>query len=225
MEYVKINSLWKRQGWYFEEGKKNNPEYQKGRQSFIIGDYSEPEFGNVKKWRVDEKVDGTNIRIIYQDGKVRFGGRTKDAQIPCHLLDYLQKNFGDWNFSRVFPCEQNQNYPHVILFGEGYGSKIQAVGGNYREDAGFILFDVWIDGWWLKRDDAKEIANKFGIEVVPHIGIMTEEEIVNFVKSKPLSQCSRIPQMIEGVVCRSEPLTLFRNGKPIMFKLKCKEFN
>jgi len=48
MEYVKINSLWKRQGWYFEEGKKNNPEYQKGRQSFIIGDYSEPEFGNVK---------------------------------------------------------------------------------------------------------------------------------------------------------------------------------
>ena len=54
---------------------------------------------------------------------------------------------------------------------------------------------------------------------------MTEEEIVNFVKSKPLSQCSRIPQMIEGVVCRSEPLTLFRNGKPIMFKLKCKEFN
>lgn len=224
MEYVKINSLWKRQGWYFEEGKKNNPEYQKGRQSFIIGDYAENEFGNIKKWLVDEKIDGTNIRIIYQEGKVRFGGRTKDAQIPCHLLDYLQSNFGDWNFSKHFPCKEDENYPFVILFGEGYGPKIQGCGGNYRDTAGFILFDVWIGGWWLQRSAVTEIADQFAIQAVPNIGIMTEQEVVEYVKSKPISLCSRIPHMMEGIVCRSEPLTLFRNGKPIMFKLKCKEF-
>ena len=52
----------------------------------------------------------------------------------------------------------------------------------------------------------------------------TEEEIVDLVKSKPLSKCSEIDQVIEGVVCRSEPLMLYRNGNPVKFKLKCKEF-
>ena len=224
LEYPKINSLWKREGWYFEEGKKNSPEYQKGRQSFIIGDYARQEFGNIKQWDVEEKIDGTNIRIFYQDGKVRFGGRTKDAQIPCHLLDYLQSNFGDWNLSRTFTCECNEKYPDVILFGEGYGPKIQKGGGNYREDAGFILFDVFIDGWWLKRDSVQNIADVLGIPVAPRLGLMTEKEIVEFIKKQPLSQCSLKEQVMEGVVCRSDPIMLDRKGSPIMFKLKCKEF-
>jgi hypothetical protein len=53
---------------------------------------------------------------------------------------------------------------------------------------------------------------------------MSEAEVVEFVKSRPLSRCSEVPQMMEGVVCRSDPLVLFRNGKPMMWKLKCKEF-
>lgn len=224
MEYPKINSLWKRQGWFFEEGKKNCPDYKKGRQSFIVGDYARPEFGNINLWSVDEKVDGTNIRIFYEDGKVRFGGRTKDAQIPCHLFDYLQANFGDWNLSKAFPCKENEDYPRVILFGEGYGPKIQAGGGNYAKEVGFILFDVLCGGWWLKRESVQEIANTLGIPMVPSLGTMTEEEIIWFVKSKPLSRCSITPQMMEGVVCRPDPPMLARAGEPIMFKLKCKEF-
>lgn len=225
MEYVKIHSLWKRQGWYFEESKKKDSAYQKERQSFIIGDYAEPEFGNVKKWLVDEKIDGTNVRIIWEKPQLggphilRFGGRTDAAQMPCHLLDRLQEIFTHEKLAEHFPDAQR-----VILYGEGYGTKIQGCGGNYRGDVGFILFDVWISGWWLQRSAVKEIAQKLEVDVVPNIGIMTEEEIIDFVKSKPLSQCSRIPQMIEGVVCRADPLMLFRNGKPIMFKLKCKEF-
>ncbi len=224
MEYPKINSLWKREGWYFDEEKNKYSLYQKGRQSFIVGDYSDPCFGNIKRWSVEEKVDGTNIRIIYQDGKVRFGGRTKDAQIPCHLLDYLQSNFGDWLFSKHFAFEEDKPYPLVILFGEGYGPKIQKGGGDYRRDVGFILFDVFVAGWWLKREDVKDIADKFGIPMVPQLGIMTEEEIVEFVKSKPLSRCSLNPQMMEGVVCRPEPEMFNRRGDRVMFKLKCKEF-
>lgn len=224
MEYLKINSLWKRQGWYFEEGKKNNPDYQKGRQSFIVGDYAEPEFGNIKKWLVDEKIDGTNIRIIYKFGKVLFGGRTENAQIPCHLLEYLQEHFGEANLSKAFTRKEDDPFPSVILYGEGYGPKIQAVGGNYRKDPGFILFDIFVNGWWLKRDDVIEIAKILGCDVVPSLGLMTEEEIIELVKSKPMSKCSIIPQMIEGVVCRSNPLMLFRGGKPIIWKLKCKEF-
>ena len=232
MEYPKINSLWKREGWYFDEEKKKDRSFQEGRQSFRIGDYADDCYGNVKRWLVDEKIDGTNIRIFFQKitldtplgnlpiiPQIRFGGRTENAQIPCHLLDYLQTTFTQEKMSQTFPDANS-----VILFGEGYGPKIQACGGNYRKDVSFILFDVWCGGWWLKREDVKEIAKKLEINTVPEIGVMTEEEIIDFVKSKPLSRCSYTPQMLEGVVCRSEPLMLHRNGKPIMWKLKCKEF-
>lgn len=228
MEYPKINSLWKREGWYFEEGKKSNPKYQDGRQSFIIGDYANPEFGSINKWLVDEKIDGTNIRIYFHrrfdnegEPTVLFHGRTAAADLPKHLLEALEKTFTIEKLSKAFPLEPGQK---AILYGEGYGPKIQGCGGNYRKDAGFILFDVVVGHWWLKREDVAAIAVNLDIPVVPSFGVLTENEIIELVKSKPLSKCSIVPQMIEGVVCRSEPLMLFRNQEPVKWKLKCKEF-
>jgi hypothetical protein len=218
MEYFKINSLWKR-----EQYVKDKPKGTHG--ALIIGDYSEPEFGNIKRWRVDEKIDGTNIRIRFSKalpnalGSLSFDGRTDSAQIPKELLVYLERTFTREKLGEVFPDAVD-----VILYGEGYGPKIQSCGGNYRSDPSFILFDVFANGWWLKRSDVVEIALKLSIDTVPDLGVMSEEDIVEFVKSKPLSRCSMIPQMMEGVVCRSDPLVLFRNGKPLVWKLKCKEF-
>lgn len=219
MEYPKINSLWKR-----KEYAKGMPKGSHG--PLIEGEYSQPEFGAIKTWRVDEKVDGTNIRIIYSDGKVSFKGRTDDAMIPPKLLTYLQQTFHEDLLYKNFPPEKEGDpYNKVIIFGEGYGAKIQGCGGNYREDQAFILFDIVINGWWLQRDDVRTIGEKLGIPSVPDLGIMTEDQIIEFVKSKHLSKCSKIPQVIEGIVARSAPLMLFRNGKsPIMWKLKCKEF-
>jgi ATP-dependent RNA circularization protein (DNA/RNA ligase family) len=216
LEYVKINSLWKRQDYV-----KGLPKGQHG--PLIQGEYSDTTFGAIKWWRVEEKIDGTNIRVFYKDGRVSFGGRTSAAQLPCHLLEYLQATFTDALMQSRFQGE-NGILPNVILFGEGYGQKIQACGGNYRKDVGFILYDVYIGGWWLRRDDVGKIAEELGIPAAPDLGIMTEEEVIDFVKSNPLSRCSDVPQVMEGVVCRSEPLLLFRDGKPVMWKLKCKEF-
>lgn len=224
MEYVKINSLWKREGWYFDQDKKASKDYQKGRQSFIVGDYASLEFGNVKHWSVEEKVDGTNIRIVYSGGIVRIGGRTNNAQIPSALLSVLQDLFPVDKLSSAFPPNDDGSFPNVVLYGEGYGPRIQACGHNYRGDPGFILFDVWVGGWWLMREGVGEVAAMLGIPMVPQIGVMTEEEIVDYVKGQPLSLCSRMKQVMEGVVCRTEPLTLYRSGKPLIFKLKCKEF-
>lgn len=223
-KYVKINSLWKRQGWYFDEGKKKSPEYQKGRQSFIEGDYSCPEFGNIKKWHVEEKIDGTNIRVIYKDGKVSFGGRTENSQLPPHLLKYLQDTLKKPLVINAFPDEEEVGGSGVILFGEGYGPKIQSCGENYRKNVGFILFDVLVGGCWLKREDVAHIALALDIPMCPTIGIMEEKEIVEFVKTHPKSLCSEIPQTMEGVICRPEVPMLFRDGSPIIWKLKCKEF-
>jgi hypothetical protein len=236
MEYPKINSLWKREGWYFDEAAKKDKTQGPNRQSFIVGDYACPEFANISLWNVEEKVDGTNIRVYWhrlvENGElvIRFHGRTKDAQVPTHLLSYLQETFTPEVMEKL--CShydedslfQNKPVTSGCLYGEGYGPKIQAAGGNYRKDAGFILFDVKIGNWWLKREDVKMISEKLGIPMVPQLGMMRENEIVKFVQSKPLSRCSLNPQMMEGVVCRPEPLMLFRNGNPIVWKLKSKEF-
>lgn len=52
------------------------------------------EFGNIRRWQITEKVDGTNIRIgLSPDGNVSFNGRTDNAQLPAPLVSYLQTTF------------------------------------------------------------------------------------------------------------------------------------
>lgn len=234
MEYPKINSLWKREGWYFDEAQKKGA-HTPGRQSFIVGDYACPEFANIYLWSVEEKVDGTNIRVYFerkeQDGplEIRFHGRTKDAQIPCHLLAALQDLFSVDKMEAWWGADEahtlgTKGKVRGCLYGEGYGPKIQACGGNYRKDVGFILFDVRIGDWWLKREDVKMISEQLLIPMVPQLGLMREGEIVKFVKSRPVSLCSEFTQVMEGVICRPTPLMLFRNGNPIVWKLKVREF-
>ena len=224
MEYPKINSLWKRQGWYFDEKEKKDSSKQEFRQSFIEGDYACPEFGAINSWMIDEKVDGTNIRIFWEPGdpfSPNFGGRTDNAQLPTALLLHLQHTFTRHKLEEQFP-----NVRKAILFGEGYGPKIQGVGGRYRKDVSFILFDTWIDGWWLEKSSVLEIACALDIEHTINQKIMTTNEVVDFVKSRPLSYIAEDKTLVmEGVIARSYPLMLFRHRHtPIMFKLKVREF-
>lgn len=242
MEYPKINSLWKRQGVYYHEESQKLKKFVTGadRMALIPGDYACLEFGAIKNWRVCEKIDGMNIRIMWEDVPklnmpgITFAGKTSNAQIPATLFKCLQETFTIDKMKQVFPPKEIESkgvyYPKVILFGEGYGPKIQACGSCYRKDPGFILFDVWCDGWWLKHEDVKMIADKLAIPMVPDLGIMCEEKIMEYVKSKPPSYAVLVPQILErcldmeGIVARSEPLMLFRNGNPIMWKLKTRDF-
>lgn len=208
MKYPKINTIWKRD----DENKFN----------IIEGDYSCPEFESIQFWHITEKIDGTNIRIMFNRGKnlePEFTGRTDDAQIPDFLLEYLKKTFDRDTFIKQFPDAQE-----VILFGEGYGNKINSAGKRYRDDNSFILFDAWIDGWWLEPEKVKVLALDLKIDYVPQLGIKTKEEAVSLVKMGFQSAISKQRLNAEGIVARSCPLMLFRNGKPIMWKLKLKDY-
>jgi len=220
MKYPKINTIWKRDE---KTGK------------IIEGDFSKPEFAIINQWLITEKIDGTNIRVSFsatmKDGKktgvIQFDGRTYEAQIPAHLVAALQKTFTVQLFEEVFSEKGLPDY--IILFGEGYGAKIQKGGGLYRDDVGFILFDVFVEtegkGWWLDRNNVEEIAGKFDIPVVPVEAIGTWQDAVKLVKNTTASAVSKYPKVAEGVVCRSYPLLLFRNGDPVMFKLKVRDFD
>lgn len=209
MEYPKVNSLFKRR--------------EKDR-SFILGDYSCPEFELVKRWRVEEKVDGTNVRIVYdpnaQGDKVTILGRSKDSGMPTYLVEFLKNHFTPDRLNQAF----GESKYTCTLYGEGYGHTIQSAGPKYRKDVAFMLFDVRVGTFWFTREAAREKAELLQIPFPPDLGIMTEAEIMDFVLSKPASHCSLLPQPMEGIIARTEPLMLFRNGKPVMWKLKVRDF-
>lgn len=46
------------------------------------------------KWLCSEKIDGTNIGVVWDGHKVSFQGRTERAQIPTQLVNKLNELFG-----------------------------------------------------------------------------------------------------------------------------------
>ena len=169
-----------------------------------------------------EKVDGTNIRIHWDGHRIEFGGRTEKAQIPSDLVNFLTEKFCNNETEELF--EQKFGDSDVILFGEGYGKKIQKVGALYIPDGvSFILFDVCIGDVWLKRDSVEDIAKAFNIDVVPVVGKGTIMEAVEFVKGHPQSViCDKAP--MEGVVVRPECELRDRMGRRIIVKIKVNDF-
>lgn len=211
-QYHKIQSLFKRD--------------QKGKMLF--DKYSLPEFEYLKNnlWEFTEKVDGTNIRIMYSNGELSFGGKTDNAQIPTKLVNRLNELFKVQYFYSLFQAiEQDDGweYPEVCLYGEGYGAKIQAGGGNYNPTGvSFVLFDVKIGGWWLKREDVEDIAKKLGIEVVPIIGVGDLATMELFCREGFKSQWGDF--IAEGIVARPTVELRDRAGHRIITKLKYKDF-
>ena len=149
-EYVKIPNIFKRETF--------------GKNKLIEGEYSSPELEYLKdaEWEFTYKANGTNIRICWDGYRVSFMGRTDKAQIPAHLLARLEELFGGEYKEELF--EQTFGNKEVILFGEGIGEKIQKGGGLYGS-ADFVLFDVYIGGYWLNREAVEHFAEVFGISV------------------------------------------------------------
>lgn len=178
------------------------------------------EFLQDTKWEFTEKIDGTNIRVHWDGHKVTFGGRTERAQIPAKLVEFLNTTFGGETNAQLF--EQTFGEKEVTLYGEGYGPGIQGVGGQYRNDVSFILFDVLIGDFWLRRTDVFDIAKTFGIDMVPVIGYGTLSEAVEFVNLQPKSAIGNAP--MEGIVARPMVEVRDRMGSRVIVKVKVRDF-
>lgn len=203
--YHKINTLFKR-----------DPKTKK-----ITSQYSLMCFDNITYYSVEEKVDGTNIRITIENDVLSIGGRTDAAQIPPHLLNYLNSKF---TIDKVKEVLETDHIEYAIIYGEGIGPKIQEpMGSKYSDEPVFMMFDIRIGRFWLERDSYERIAEKLSVPCVPFLGIMTKEEIIDVVKHKPMSICSKQTQMMEGLVCKTPYFD--RNGQRILFKLKCTDYD
>lgn len=209
-EYTKIETIFERD--------------MEGTKKLIEGKFRNEtvEFLKDNQWICTEKIDGTNIGIVWDGHKVSYQGRTERAQIPANLMNKLIEMFGGETNEELF--EQKFGETQVILFGEGYGAKIQKGGGNYRSDVSFILFDVYLpeQNLWLKRDAMEDIAKTFGIDVVPIVLTGTMQEAVDFVKQKPKSTIGAAD--MEGLVCKPAVDMLDRMGRRVIVKVKVRDF-
>ena len=194
-----------------------------GTKNLVEGDWRNEtvEFLKDNQWQCTEKIDGTNIGIVWDGHRASCQGRTERAQIPTRLMNKLFEMFGGETNEQLF--EQKFGEMPVILFGEGYGAKIQN-GGNYRQDVSFILFDVYLpeSDIWLKRDSIEDIAKAFGIDVVPVVLTGTLQDAIDFVKDKPKSTIGTA--MMEGLVCRPAVELRDRMGRRVIVKVKVRDF-
>ena len=184
----------------------------------IGGGWRLPEFEYLKNnmWEFTEKVDGTNIRVMWNGLALKWGGKTDNAQIPAFLIAKLQELFPPTKFANDFT-------DGVCLYGEGYGAKIQKGGGNYNSNGvDFILFDIKIGDWWLKRGDVADIASKLGVKVVPTVRQGTLIEAITLAKKGFNSRWGSFPA--EGIVVRPAVELQTRSGHRIIGKIKTKDF-
>lgn len=117
--------------------------------------------------------------------------------------------------------EQKFGEKEVMLIGEGYGAKIQN-GGNYRQDNGFALFDVCIDGKYISRENVKDIAKSLNLETVPVVMVGKLQEGIDWVKTKPKSKIGTADS--EGLVARPVIELCDGKGERVIVKIKVRDF-
>lgn len=240
-EYHKINAMFMR-----DMDKPNKP--------LVPGRWALPEFDYLANnlWEFTEKVDGTNIRIHLERHEdylyVDFKGRTDNADIPKPLRAHLESQFpqsfpdnrgGERGFL-VGRWMLDNDLTDVVLYGEGYGPKIQS-GGLYRKDQSFVLFDVKIGDFWLDRVNVNDVAKKLGIDAVPVLGYGTLWDGVSIVKGDPpVGKHFNVTYgywngrdgmrsawgdfEAEGIVARPEIPLFNRQGNRIITKIKARDF-
>jgi hypothetical protein len=222
--YHKINGIYKRD----ERGK------------FIEGDWACEEFGYLADlpWRFTEKVDGTNIRLTF-DGTDAFRGnehlyvqgRTNNAQVPPKLLAACVEILRAAPLETAFPdiMEDPDSSNTVVLYGEGYGAGIQK-GGVYRPDPSFVLFDVRVGRWWLKREAVNDIGAQLGLDVVAEVfKTFNLNMAIMAIKSQATGGAEHLKSAWDGAppegVVGTPAIDLFaRSGERIITKIKLKDF-
>lgn len=113
------------------------------------------EFDQIAHWHVTEKIDGTNIRLVFDplDRESRnpvLRGRSDAANLPPDFFEEAFPQFEDEaHLKQALGLALGLIQDHIeetaismIVFGEGYGPGIQKGGGRYAPSKRFRAFDI-----------------------------------------------------------------------------------
>ncbi len=190
-------------------------------KTLLEGQYSKPEFEWLaqNEWLATEKIDGTNIRVMWDGTTVTCNGKSDNAQIHGDLLNYLYQHFTPEKMATQFGTEPTE----VCCYGEGYGAGIQS-GGYYQVEKKFILFDVLISGVWLERANVEDVASGLECPIVPVLWRGTLPNIIEYVRNGFNSTVAKDTHLAEGLVMRPGTELFNRRGERVITKLKYKDF-
>ena len=172
------------------------------------------------QWIGTEKVDGTNVRVAWWNGSLKILGRRNRSQIPSRLLEYL-----NWLFN---PYKNYRLLDGIVLYGEGYGGKIQKRGKDYSEHENFVVFDIKREDTWFTREQMKGFLdtcfNEEGhkLNLVPILRVGTLTHLVREVSRGIKSDWGNF--QAEGLVVTPSVLTFYGQRKVrLKAKLKTKD--
>lgn len=192
-------------------------------KTVLYGQWATPELAYLASlpWQGSEKIDGMNIRVLWDGERVTFGGRTDRAALPATLVTRLSALFYPGAFVTIFGDVPRQ----VCLYGEGYGKGIQHGGHYLTETVDFRCFDIWVNGIWLKQEDVGEIAHRFECEMPPVLfGLHSLLDLCDAVREGFVSRFAEDQTYLaEGLVMRPCIDLLDRRGQRIITKLKYKD--
>lgn len=179
-----------------------------------MGDFRVPEYAQIGKWLVTEKIDGTNIRLELENGVASVRGRTNAATLPKNFIPEALEN-GKLStplegILDVLIPDREDDLWDVTVYGEGYGAGIQS-GVKYSATKQLRIFDVvtyrvaerWVANpedersyqvlgrgapFWRPWSDVEKVADRLGLKTAPVISRnATLRDVESFVISEQLS--------------------------------------
>lgn len=130
------------------------------------------------------------------------------------------------SFNKLFPLQYFWRYLAIPVYAFMEKDMVQ----GYKKEAGiisqagvdFILFDTWVDGWWLQQDNMLDISVKLSLQHVPIVGAGTLEDAVQLAQKGFVSHWGDF--LAEGIVLRPLVDLFTREGHRIITKIKYRDF-
>ncbi len=170
---------------------------------------------------VTEKIHGTNSRVGWvrteaiADELLDNGGlndlvigthRTQRDPDDCGIYGLPMAMYGDQMAGVVGWLEEHREHDEprlnsVIFFGEIYGAGVQDLHYGAKQEKGYRMFDISVNGEYLSWRSMEYLAKEFDIPLVPALthGVFTFEDLVEFAQGDTTLDDEHIR---EGVVIR-----------------------
>ena len=216
--YPKIRSLFKRDKDF---------KFTERFVSSSLKEFSEGHF----KWSGYEKIDGMNIRIYcnYETNIFKYFGRTEKAELPAHLVEELDGIVSSIKENKEAIVEA-MGFNIFVLFGEGFGHKIQKGGLYLGDKVACNMFDCYAyivraeqyKGFWLDEEKLTELLEILKLQKPPSLGKISTAEAVEKVKKGFSSQYGTAPA--EGLILKTDFPVFDSFGERMIFKVKTKDF-
>jgi len=232
--YPKIDTLYRRDDSHRLTSELRHP--------YVIGD--------IARWVVEEKLDGQNLRLIYdlryqglnpEDvNPPELRGRSDAATLNPNVVNDVLANAPTVQaiLDTFFP----DGSPDVVtLYGEGIGPTIAGAGAKNRYHLDyheFVLFDVKIGtqpitGWRYPKA-VQEVAPRLGLRAAPVLWDGEPQELSRIVGRVRHGFDSRyayeddgmlVRIQAEGIVAKPRALFYDNRGRRVMLKLKTEDFS